>query len=346
MKKAKAAYLLGKRKFVIDEFEIPEYGDDEVLIQIKAIGICGSDVHYFLDGRIGDQIVPEKFIIGHEATGQVVATGKNVNSVKEGDRVVIEPAIPCGKCELCITGRPNLCPYVKFLGTPPILGAFRQFIVMPEKNVVKLPETMSFAEGTLAEPLAIALYGIFLSDFRPGDSVAILGAGPIGLSVLFCCKYGGAGQIFVTELIEERAEMAKKLGADYVLLADRVNIEKEILHLTGERGVDISFECAGEQETIDQMINIAAPGGKSVIFGIPAEDRIFFDPHVVRRKQLPIISVRRSAFTTEKALLMMNKSSLKLNSIITHKFPLENIQDALEMVASKRNGVIKAIIEP
>ncbi|HOK80274.1 MAG TPA: alcohol dehydrogenase catalytic domain-containing protein [bacterium] len=346
MKKAMAAYLLKKKRFVIDEFEIPDCKDDEVLIRIRAIGVCGSDAHYFLDGRIGDQIVPEKFIIGHEASGEVVATGKNVKSVKEGDRVVIEPGISCGKCEFCITGRPNLCPYVRFLGTPPVLGAFRQYIVVPEKNVVKLPDTLSFAEGTLAEPLAIALYGIRLANFLTGDSIAILGAGPIGLSVLFCCKTGGARQIFVTEIINHRAEMAKKLGADEVYFADRQDIVKTINEKTSHRGVDIAFECAGQQETITQMLDIAAIGGKAVIFGIPAEDQIYFDPHLVRRKQLPILSVRRSAFTTEMALDLMCKGTIKFSSIITHRFPLERIQDALEIVSTRSEGVIKAIIEP
>lgn len=346
MRKGKAAYLLGKRKFVIDECEIPECKDDEVLVRIRAIGICGSDVHYFLDGRIGDQIVPEKFIIGHEASGEIFEAGKNVKSVKKGDRVVIEPGISCGICQWCVSGRPNLCPYVKFLGTPPFPGAFREFIVMPEKNVVKLPDDVSFAEGTLSEPLAIALYGVKLSNFLVGDSVAILGAGPIGLSVLFCCKNGGARKIFVTELIKERAEMARKLGADNVYLADKQDIVKEILDATQGRGVDISFDCAGKQETINQMLDVATIGGKAVIFGIPAEDNVYFDPHLVRRKQLPILSVRRSAFTTELALELMCKSEIKFSQIITHRFPLEKIQDALELVSSRSEGVIKAIIEP
>jgi len=346
MKKGMAAYLLKKKRFVIDEFEIPDCKDDEVLIRIRAIGVCGSDAHYFLDGRIGDQIVPEKFIIGHEASGEIVATGKHVKSVKEGDRVVVEPGISCGKCEFCITGRPNLCPYVKFLGTPPVYGAFRQYIVMPEKNVIKLPDSLSFAEGTLAEPLAIALYGVRLANFLAGDSIAILGAGPIGLSVLFCCRTGGARQIFVTEIIEQRAEMAKKLGADEIYLANRQDIVKAINEKTNNRGVDIAFECAGEQQTIKQMIDIAAIGGKAVIFGIPAEDEVCFDPHLSRRKQLPIFAVRRSAFTTEAALALMCKSHIKFSSIITHKFPLDKIQNALEIVSTRSDGVIKAIIEP
>ncbi len=346
MKKGKAAFLLQKKKFVIDEIGTPDCRDDEVLVRIKAVGICGSDAHYFLEGKIGDQIVPEKFIIGHEAAGEVIETGSNVKSVKAGDRVFIEPGISCGNCEFCITGRPNLCPYVKFLGTPPVLGAFRQYIVMPEKNLIKLPDELSFAEGTLAEPLAIAIYGVRLSNFQAGDSVAILGTGPIGLSVLFCCRVGGAGKIFATEIIKQRAEMAEKLGADYVYLADRQDVNSEIFEITNGRGVDIAYECAGKQETINQMISISSIGGKSVIFGIPEEGLIFFDPHTVRRKQLPIITVRRSAFTTSVALEQMCKSPIKFSSIITHRFPLEKIQEALEIVSTRSNGVIKAIIEP
>ncbi|MGC8805719.1 MAG: zinc-binding dehydrogenase, partial [Candidatus Ratteibacteria bacterium] len=179
-----------------------------------------------------------------------------------------------------------------------------------------------------------------------GDNVAILGAGPIGLSVLFCCRTGGARQIFVTEVINKRAEMAKKLGADEVYLADIQDIQKLIAHSTSNRGVDIAFECAGQQETITQMIDIAAIGGKAVVFGIPAEAQVYFDPHMVRRKQLPIFSVRRSSFTTEMALDLMCKSAIRFSSIITHRFPLEKIQDALEIVSTRSDGVIKAIIEP
>ncbi|MCM8815240.1 MAG: zinc-binding dehydrogenase, partial [Candidatus Omnitrophica bacterium] len=277
--------------------------------------------------------------------GEIVEIGKNVRSVKKGDRVVIEPGISCGICEFCVNGRPNLCPNVKFLGTPPVTGAFREFICMPEKKVVKLPDQLSFAQGTRAEPLAIALYGVRLSNLLVGDSVAILGAGPIGLSVLFCCKTGGASQISVTEIVEERANMAKNLGADYVYLANKHDIGREIFSHTGGKGVDICFECAGKQETVDQMIQVCSIGGRAVIFGIPAEDRISFDPHLVRRKQLPIFSVRRSAFTTEMALEFMCNSNIGFTSIITHRFPLEKIQDAFELVSSKKQGVIKAIID-
>jgi len=346
VKKGKAAFLLGKKRFVIDEIDIPDCKENQVLVRIKAVGVCGSDAHYFLDGRIGDQIIPDKFIIGHEACGEVVDVGKNVNSVKFGDRVVIEPGISCGSCRFCIRGMPNLCPSVKFLGTPPIQGAFREFIVMPEKNLIKLPDELGFAEGTLAEPLAIALYGVRLSMLQPGNTVAIFGTGPIGLSVVFCCKIGGAGKILAIEPIKQRAEMAKKLGADYVYHPDMEDIKSRILENTENIGVDIGYECAGEQEAINRMISVCSIGGKAVIFGIPAQDRICFDPHVVRRKQLPLISVRRSAFTTDIALQLMRRSGIKFSSIITHLFPLERIQDALEIVSAKSDGVIKAIIEP
>jgi L-iditol 2-dehydrogenase len=343
---SKAALLLKKQKFVIEEIKLPDCRDDEALVRIRAIGVCGSDAHYFKNGRIGDQIVPDKFIIGHEAAGEVVEVGKKVKNVKAGDRVAIDPGISCGVCEFCITGRPNLCPDVKFLGTPPIVGAYREHIVMPARNLVKLPEGVGFEEGALSEPLAIGIYGVRLAGFMAGSDAAILGAGPIGLSVLFACKSAGARRIFVTELIGERVAMAKKLGADFVYLAHKTDIVKMIMKETCNKGVDFAFECAGEQETISRMIEVAKIGGNAVIFGIPEADTIFFDPHVARRKQLPILSVRRSAFTTEIALWMLAKREIPFASIITHRFPLEKIQEALELVSERRDGVIKAMILP
>ncbi|MCM8757057.1 MAG: alcohol dehydrogenase catalytic domain-containing protein, partial [Candidatus Omnitrophica bacterium] len=159
--------------------------DDEVLIQVKCVGICGSDVHYFLHGRIGDQIVRERIILGHELAGQVVQVGPRVTKVKKGDRVAVEPGISCGQCSQCHQGKPNLCSRVIFLGTPPVDGALREFLVMPEGNVIKLPEQLSYREGALAEPLAIGVYAVGLSRFKPGQTVAVIGAGPIGLSVIF-----------------------------------------------------------------------------------------------------------------------------------------------------------------
>jgi len=340
------AYLVKEKKIEIKEEAIPAIKNpDDVLIKIKCVGICGSDIHYYLRGRIGDQIVEDKIILGHEAAGEVADVGKEVKNFKIGDRVAIEPGISCGKCEWCVRGKPNLCPFVKFLGTPPVNGAFRDYIVMPEKNLVKIPDGLGFEEGVLSEPLAIGLYGVKLSKLEVGDDVAILGVGPIGLSTLFSVKVGGAKRIFVSDLLQPRLEFAKKIGADFVFLAKKEDVVGEILKLTDGRGVDIAYEAAGEEETFKQITEIARIGGKSVIYGIPADDKIEFTAHIVRRKELTVINVRRSAHTTFLALELMKNSNLPFSSIITHRFPFEKIEEGLNLVAEYRDGVIKAIVE-
>jgi L-iditol 2-dehydrogenase len=340
----KAAFLVSARKIVIEEISMPQVKEDEVLVRIKSVGICGSDVHYFKEGRIGDQIIKGKFILGHEASGEVVDTGKKVKKFKGGERVFIEPGISCGRCEFCIRGKPNLCPSVKFLGTPPVMGAMAEYVVMPESNLIEIPKELTYDEGILAEPLAIGIYGVSLSGLIVGDEVAILGAGPIGLSVLFACKSGGASKILVTELIKERARAAEILGADAVFLADKTDATNEILKGTGLRGVDVSYECAGKPETCNQAIATSRIGGKAVIFGIPAEDKICLDPHLMRKKELTLYNVRRSAFTTKISLDLMAKKQIDFSSIITHRFPLGKYEDALTMVSEYREGVIKAVV--
>jgi threonine dehydrogenase-like Zn-dependent dehydrogenase len=187
----KVAYLVGKKKIVIEEEKEPEIrNDNDVLVRIKCVGICGSDVHYFLEGKIGDQIVKDRIILGHEASGEVVVFGKNVKKLRKGDKVAIEPGISCGKCEFCIRGRPNICPFVRFLGT---------------------------------------------------------------LSILFSAREGGANRIFVSDLIDERIEFAKKIGADFTVNANKEDITEIVKKITDNRGVDISFESAGKKETFRQV---------------------------------------------------------------------------------------------
>ncbi|MCM8832870.1 MAG: alcohol dehydrogenase catalytic domain-containing protein [Candidatus Omnitrophica bacterium] len=345
MKLMKVAYLIGKRKIEIEEEKIPEIKDDkDVLVRIKSVGICGSDVHYFLEGKIGDQIVKDKIILGHEASGQVIEVGKNVKKIKKGDKVAIEPGISCGQCESCKKGKPNTCPYVKFLGTPPINGAFREYIVMPEENLIKIPDGLGYDEGVLSEPLAIGIYSVKLSQIEIGDDVAILGVGPIGLSILFSVKESGANKIFVSDLIEERLEFAKTLGADFTIDAKKDDIVEIVKNFTNDRGVDITFEAAGKKETFRQVVHTTKICGKSVLVGIPSEDFVEFQAHIMRRKELKLINVRRSAFCTEIALNMMKKSKLPFLKMITHRYPFEKIEEALNLVSEYKDGVIKCLV--
>ncbi len=341
----KAAYLLSPGKVSIEDIPSSKIeSDTDVLVRVRSVGICGSDIHYFLEGRIGRQVVADKIILGHEAAGEVVDAGDSVTAVKKGQKVAIEPGITCGKCEHCLGGFPNLCPHVIFFGTPPVDGALREFVVMPEDNLIPLAQGLDYNDGVLSEPLAIGLYGVKLSRFSVGDDVAIVGAGPIGLSVLFSVRSGGAKRIFVSDLIPERLEMAKKLGADRTALASREDIVAAVQKETGGRGADIAFEAVGKAETFKQTSEAARIGGEAVIYGIPEDDRMEFDSHSVRRKQLRITNVRRSANVTRLALDLIGQRRLPFSSLVTHEFPLERIEDALRMAAEYRDGVIKAVV--
>ena len=341
----KAAYLLKPGRVGIEDIPVPGIKEDtDVLVRIKSVGICGSDVHYFLEGKIGSQVVTDKIILGHEAAGDVVDVGKSVTKVKKGQKVAIEPGITCGGCEHCLTGFPNLCPNVEFFGTPPVDGALREYVVMPEENLIPLPGGLGYNDGVLSEPLAIGLYGVKLSRFSVGDSVAIIGAGAIGLSVLFSVSSGGAGKIFVSDLIPERLAMAKKLGADRGVLASEEDIAEVVRKETGGRGVDVGYEAVGNAETFKQASEAARIGGEAVIYGIPEDDRMEFNAHSVRRKQLRITNVRRSANVTKLALELIGWKRLPFSSLVTHTFPLEKIEDALKTAAEYRDGVIKAVV--
>lgn len=342
----RAAFLVRKRKIVIEDLAKPRLEKPtDVLVRVKTVGICGSDVHYYLEGKIGDQVVENRIILGHEAAGTVAEVGPKVTSLKQGDRVAIEPGTSCGKCESCIQGKPNLCPNVQFFGTPPVDGALREFLVMPEENLFPIPENLSLQDGVLSEPLAIGLYGVRLSRIRVGDDVAVLGAGPIGLSVIFSARMSGAKRIFASDLLSPRLKMAGKLGADTVVqVSSQESLAEVIRQETKGRGVDIAYEAAGKAETFKEAAEVTRIGGKTVILGIPEDDRMEFDAHVVRKKELPIINVRRSAHCTGLALELLARKERPFSDLVTHTFPLEEIETALNLAAEYKDGVIKAVV--
>ena len=340
----KAAFLIGKEEIKIQEAPQPVVGNGEVLVRVKKVGICGSDVHYFKEGRIGEQIVSGPFILGHEAAGEVVETGPNAADFTVGQKVAIEPGVSCGNCEVCLTGKPNLCTKVRFLGTPPTSGAFQEFLAMPAANFIPLPDNVSLEEGVLSEPLGIGLYAVNLIRVSPGDLVAIFGCGPIGLAILFFAKLAGAASIFATDLIPERRAYAKHIGADYVFDPKKENPVKEILDLTKGRGVHSAFEAAGQKETPLQAIDSASLAGKIGMVGIPAEDCWQFPSFGARRKELALLNVRRSSFAAEKVIRLMAAGKINTKDMVTHDFPLERMAEGMRLVADYREGVIKAIV--
>ena len=341
----KAARLYGPHKMQVDEVPIPESGQGQALLQVLSVGVCGSGVHYYLDGGIGDDKIREPFVIGHEFSARVAAVGPGVDGPPVGTRVAVEPAIACGKCELCEEGHPNLCENILFCSTPPTPGALQEYIVHPAELCFPLPDEVDNDQGAMLEPLGIALHAVRLAKLRPGDTVAILGSGPIGLLTLQVARISGARAVWMTDLIPERLALAKELGATGTFKADEGDPVAWILDQTGGRGVDVAFESAWAEETVAQAAHVARKGGRLLMIGIPREDEALFPGHTVRRKGLTIKYVRRMKHTYPRAIAMVADGLIDVDRIVTHRYPLEKVDEAYDLVASRTDGVMKVVVE-
>lgn len=342
----KAALLYEPKKIKVEEIPEPEIkNSDDVLVRVKSVGICGSDVHYYVDGTIGGTVMDEPFIIGHEPAGIVAEVGSEVESLKPGDKVAIDPAIHCGECEHCIEGNPNICHNIRFFGTPPQQGAFREMLVHPEHLLFKLPPEVSTDEGAILEVYGVAVHSVDLVRLKPGYDVAVIGGGPVGLAVAQIAKLSGALRVFLSEPIAERREMAEKLGVDFAVNPDESDPVEAIMDLTNGRGVDIVFEAAGVSETPHQSAEMCKNGGILALIGIPSDDKIRFRASTTRRKGLTIRMIRRMKHVYPRAINLTASGKIKPEAMITHKFPLEKISDAFDIVHERKDGVVKAIIE-
>jgi len=344
----KAAFLTGVRTFEVREMPAPKIvRDDDVLVRSKAVGVCGSDLHYYLSDHVGADSVSYPFIPGHECAGVVDQVGLAVTRVKPGDAVVIEPAVSCGTCDQCRTGRPHTCRKLLFLGhSGELTGGMAEFVLAPERNCVPLPAKMTFVQGALAEPLSIALYAAGLAGSVRGKAAAVLGAGPIGLCLIMALKAEGSGPVYATEKVEARlTAAASKAGADWTGNPDREDVVGEVL-ARESAGLDIVFESCGEQSALDQGIALLKPGGTLVVVGIPLEPRVSFDSSKVRRKEIRVQNVRRQNRCLERAVGMIHTGRIQADFLATHFFPLEQAREAYETAAARHDGVLKAIVTP
>jgi L-iditol 2-dehydrogenase len=341
----KAMRLYGPGDFRLDDIPVPEPGPGQVLLQVLCVGVCGSGVHYFLDGGIGEDKVTEPFVIGHEFSARVAALGPGVSGPPVGTRVAVEPAIACGTCEFCQEGHPNLCENILFCSTPPTEGALREYMAHPADLVFPIPDSINDKEAAVLEPLGIALHAVRLAKLRPGDTIAILGSGPIGLLTMQVALVSGARAAYVTDLVPERLAMAMQLGATEALKADEQDPVAWILEQTAGRGVDVAFETAWADETPAQAAEVTRRGGKVIMAGIPRENVALFPAHYCRRKGLTIKYVRRMKHTYPRAIAMVRDGVLDVQSIVTHHFPLEKAAEAYELAASYKDGVVKAIVQ-
>ena len=338
--------LTGLRRLEIRDVPNPVLtGSRDVMLKIRAVGVCGSDVHYYETGRIGSQIVQYPYAVGHECSAEVVQMGPEVKNLKAGQLVAVDPLIACGHCDQCLAGRVNTCRNQKFLGCPgQVAGCLSEYIVMPEASCFTIDERVSAGQAVLSEPFAIGVYAAKQAGLTPDCRIAILGAGPIGLSVLEAAKALGVKTAYMTEIIPERIEAANKAGAGYVSNPTKEDVVSEIL-AREPLGVDVVFEAAGQQETLDQAVEMLKPGGRLMVIGIFREDRISFVPDKVRRKEITVVNVRRQNECTRQALDWIADRTADLDYMITHRFAFEDTDKAFDLVANYKDGVIKALIE-
>jgi L-iditol 2-dehydrogenase len=294
----------------------------EMLVRVKSVGICGSDLHWFREAGIGDARLKSPLVLGHEFSG-AVAEGPRL-----GERVVVDPAIPCHSCEYCMQGNPNLCEHVRFAGHGQEDGALREIINWPEECLYTLPDSLSDSDGVMLEPLGVAIHAADLAHLRTGMSVGVFGCGPIGLLIIQLARLSGAAEVFATELLPHRLESALTLGAR---------------KWTYPQSVDVAFEVAGDNAAVEDALAAVKPGGCVVLVGIPVDDRTSFSASVARRKGLTIKLVRRMKFTYPRAIALVKSGKVDVRSLVTHTFPLTQAVEAFKL-AERREG-LKVIIE-
>jgi L-iditol 2-dehydrogenase len=329
----KSVRLHGTGNLQIHEEPVPVAGAGEKLVCVKAVGVCGSDLHWFAEGSIGDAKLEHPLILGHEFAGVT----------EDGQRVAIDPAISCGHCEFCERGHPNLCANLIFAGHGRTDGALREWMAWNEKSLFPIPDSLSDADGAMLEPLGVAIHTVDLGKPKAGMTVGVFGCGPIGLLIIQVVKHSGAATIIATDKLAHRVEAAKRFGANEAFLVDENARLDEIRAATNGRGVDVAFEAAGTQDSVDASFAAVAPGGKVVLAGIPDNDKTSFSASTARRKGLTIKLVRRMKHTYPRAIALVSRGLVDVRSIVTHRFPLEQAAEAFR-VAERREG-LKVIIE-
>ena len=340
----KAVELTKIKKFSYIDIPKPKIKNNtDVLIKVKSVGLCGSDIHYYKTGRIGNQIVKYPFIIGHEMSGIIEEAGDRA-SVKVGDRVAIDPLVSCFQCYQCKIGRYNTCRNQKFLGCPGQLeGCLKEYIVLPASCCYPIPEKMSYNTAVLCEPLSIGYYATSFADTLKNKNIGIFGAGPIGLSVLIAGKHLGANKIYVFDKLGYRLDIAKTQKAFWTGNVDKIDCVAEINKLENNQ-LDYIFECCGEQSAVDQALQLVKPGGKFIIIGIPEFESYSFDAHLMRRNELTVQNVRRQNEYMDKTIKAVYKNKLNPDFMITHHFKLEETEKAFQLLSDYKDNIIKAVI--
>ncbi len=340
------AELSAPHQFRFRENDLPDPPPGQVQVRVEAIGICGSDLHYFAEGHVGYTQSRYPMVLGHEPCGTVLKTGAGVTGWAPGDRVALEAPIYCYHCEACMTGRHNLCENGTFMSSPDEPGFFRDRVNLPEVSLVPLPGNLSFTEATIWEPLGIILHSFRFAEPKLGETVAVFGGGPIGLTTIAALKLAGVSRIWCIEPVAHRRELALSLGADDAIDPRQVDPVAEVMAATHKRGVDLAIDCAAKENTINQAIRMTRTAGRVLVTGVPSDILVPIEFHVIRRKELNFYTSRRANHTGHAAVEMLAQFPDRFTPMVTHRMGMNEVQRAFEMLETYSDGVGKIVVFP
>jgi len=341
----KTAVMTGIGEVEIQRRPIPSPADNEVLVKVEYVGICGSDLHYYESGRIGNFIVEPPFVLGHEAGGTVVEVGQNVKDLKAGDRVAMEPGKTCGSCSHCKEGKYNLCEDVIFFATPPVDGVFQEYVAHEAALCFKLPENVSTMEGALIEPLAVGMHAANQGGAHLGQTAVVTGAGCIGLCTLLSLRAMGVSKIIVTDVMPKRLNKALELGADYVINGKEEDVVARIMEITGGKGADLGLETAGSQITATQLIKAAKKGSTIVFVGYSASGEMTLPIGMALDKELTFKTVFRYRNIYPMAIEAVATGKIAIKDIVTNYYELDDIKNALDSCVHNKADIVKGVIK-
>lgn len=335
----RAARLHARQDVHIEQLPDPQAGPGQVLVRVRAVAICPSDWRLWESGDAGDAPLQAPIIQGHEFSGDVVALGEGVDAGLLGARVAVEPSWHCGRCDLCRRGLFNICRHVIFPSFPPRDGALAELIACPAVNVCRLPESLSYEEGALVEPLGVSVHALRLAPPAAGEPVLILGAGVIGLCVLQLARLRGCGEVTVVEPVGGRRELAARFGAQRVVAS-----HQDLLRERFE--APVVYECSGFSGAVRQSLELASPGGKAVVVGIPHPERVEFDANLPRRKELTMLFTRRSRDSLPEAIELVASGQVNLRALPVRRFSLEQTAAAIAATGERPGDMLRAIVLP
>lgn len=344
MEKTMRAWVLTeKQRMALQERPVPDVGDNEALVRIKASGICGSDLQYYKNGKIGIYVVDSPLILCHECAGEVVRTGKNVTRVREGDRVAIEPGLSCGKCWYCKRGKYNLCQKMKFMATPPFDGCLCDYVAWPEDLLFALPEETSYIEGAMIEPFVVAIQGLRQSGFTLASSAVVLGCGTIGLMMTQALRMAGAGMIISIDMMDAKLDIAKKVGASHTLKGGP-DVAKQVCELTDGLGAMYGFEAVGLDATYAQMASLVRDGATITLLGLLSDDGTPMPMSSSALRELKYTSVIRYTNVFEEAIAWLRTGRVDLMPVLSHQFDFEQADKAFSEALENKASAIKVVI--